>query len=520
MTVQLTVRGTDGLRKWAFDEWNCLAAVASISAQPESMAEFFAAIQRYQPADAWTQTGTAVDCIQDATTSDGQWCLVDLASRSVISGPRFELPERRSALQADGDEHGHGANVIWMDTPPDWLFEPAAADWTSTVDQRAAHIGEQPRLDGRPILYGADMLRSIADKILIAAASGVPTNRRQEFNRGVHADWLMTSRDDLTGQTPREWMLKDHEHIGWEMQHRSQQWSMQGYAAPPLDVDSIAYRYAAFGTTEIVIYFDLFRSLINECWRQSDAGLFNSDQMVEQLATHLQSFLDQPPADTGTGLSCRERIECERRRMPFTEDETHLDCTCSVCQAGAEGGFGSQPMFTAIDGTHLELEGEFAFSMITSRADWERQQSDDRRRMEQFQNQRAMAGEMPEARLQPALLTTMPILNVVVYRSPGPPNANIESLSADHARTVSSRPLGGGLGYLTLEGEDFDRVVEGVFSGDHMGTAAAVLHFMGPNAADLILQPEDLDYCWIVTDNTPFERVLTLQIVMRPHLLE
>jgi hypothetical protein len=47
-----------------------------------------------------------------------------------------------------------------------------------------------------------------------------------------------------------------------------------------------------------------------------------------------------------------------------------------------------------------------------------------------------------------------------------------------------------------------------------------VLHFMGPKAADLIQQPQDLDYCWTVTDHTPFERVLMLQVVMRPHLLE
>ncbi len=524
MTIQLTVRGTDGLRKWLFDEWNCLVAVASISAQPESINEFLAAIRRYQPADAWSATGDPVECIQDATTSDGQWCLVDLASRSVISGPHFELPDRRSALQADGDEHGQGANVIWLDTPPDWLFEPAAADWISTVDQRAAQIGDERRFDGRAVLYGPDMLRLIADRILIAAASGVPNARRHEFNRNVHEDWLMTARADLCGQTPRQWMLKDHEHIGWELQHRTQQWQMQGFAVPPLDVFSVAYCYAAFGTSEVVIYFDLLRSLLNECWQQSDSGVFDSDRMVERLTSHMQSFLDQPPEDDGCPISRAERIECERRRMPLTADQTHLDCTCSICHGDDTADFGSPPAFTAIDDSHLELEDAFAFSMITSRDDWERQQADDRIRLQQVQQLQsqptapdvAVEDSIPLAALQ----TTTPILNVVVFRSPGPADTDIESFSADHAREVSSRPLGGGLGYLILAAEDFDRVADGIFSGDHVGTAAAVLHFMGPNAADLILQPQNLDYCWIVTDHTPFERVLTLQIVMRPHLLE
>lgn len=644
MPVQLTVRGTDGLRKWALNEWQCLTAVASISAQPESVDEFLAAIRRYQPADDWSKTGSAIDSIQDATSEDGQWCLVDLASRSVVSGPRFELPERRAALQADGDEHGQGSNMIWLDTPADWLFETAAPDWNQTVDLRASQIGDEPRLDGRAVLYGEEMLRLIADRILIAAASGVPISRRQKFNRGAHADWLLTSRDDLSGKTPREWMLKDHEHIGWEMQHRSQQWTMQGFAAPPLDVTSVAYRYAGFGTTEIVLYFDLFRSLLNECWKQSDAGVFDSDQMIEHLATHQQSFWAHPPAHNEDGISCREMIECERRRMPVTGYKTHLDCDCQICQSAADGAHNTTPTFIAIDGHHLELEEEFAFSTILSRVDWNRQQAANRRRTESLQQQEQqpqqqstldvpgedsgsvwqssfvdwdkvmsdpvpslspaaalgfplaelitslkqrnagqgrvdsldlaftafrsadnltaaqsaamefqaclehLASEFPDltsqsadlqsrideilrkqsqlvseaaaAKSQPALATTIPILSVVVFRSHGPADEDVESFSHKHTTIVSKRPTGGGLGYLTLEAEDFDRVAEGIANGENIGTAAAVLHFMGPNAADLISQPQDLDYIWIITDNTPYERILTLQVVMRPHLLE
>ena len=641
MTVQLTVRAKDGLRKWVFDEWQCLVAVASVSAQPESLAEFFVAIRRYQPAHDWPQTGSEVNGVQDAATTDGDWCLIDLASRSVVSGPHFELPERRSALQAEGDEHGDGSNVIWLDTPSDWLFETAAADWNTTIGHRVKVIDEESRLDFRAVLYGTGMLRCVADRILIAAASGVSETQRYEVSRRVHADWLMTARDDLSGKTPRELMLKNHEHLGWDLQHRSQQWLMQGFAAPPLDVSSVAYCNAAFGTTEIVIYFDLLRSLLDECWRQTDAGVMDGDEMAERLAGHLKAFLDRPPEESGGGLSCRELIECERRRMPVTGEQTHLDCDCPICQASVHGEFGSGPMFMAFDGHHLELEDEFAFSMIESRDDWERQQADDRCRMAEFQRQQSMweesdeesdsawqlssvdwnkvlsgsgsllsapmalgfplaelitklkklkklnadqthvdslnwaftalrsaddlaaavsaaeefrrclqnaATEFPELtsksadlqsrtdeilRMQkqriaeanasqplPALLTTTPVLNVVVFRAPGPSDDEAQPVSAEHTRTVSPRPLGGGLGYLTLDGEDFDLVADGISAGDFVGTATAVLHFMGPKAADLIQQPQDLDYCWTVTDHTPFERVLMLQVVMRPHLLE
>ncbi len=77
-------------------------------------------------------------------------------------------------------------------------------------------------------------------------------------------------------------------------------------------------------------------------------------------------------------------IECSRRRVPRgsgieivgmdqRQSEQHItDCDCPICQMMADGGFGVG--FTFIDGHHLELDNEFAFSTHETREEWETEQ--------------------------------------------------------------------------------------------------------------------------------------------------
>ncbi len=114
-----------------------------------------------------------------------------------------------------------------------------------------------------------------------------------------------------------------------------------------------------------------------------------------------------------------------------------------------------------------------------------------------------------------------PAINVVVFRLPGPDDDCIEELSADFVERKTVCPLGGGLGYLVLQPEDFDRVWEGVDAGDALGTADAVLYHLGPDARPFMHRSEDFIYGWVGADDEPeFERVLLLQVVPRPHLVE
>lgn len=392
MNIQLTVRAAGAGISWKCHEWTVLVALGSLAAEPETLSEFFGAVRRYQPDHHWDETGQPADN-EAAITGDGNWCLIDLAARCVVAGDEFELPEVPGAFQAESDDDlAGGFHIVWIDALPGWLFQSAADDWQSAISQRRQALAGRRRVESRAVLFGRPMLEFAAARVLAGAVVEAHQVQRYEQIREIHADWLMTVRDDLLGHSPRELLLSRREQIDWDIQRRSQQWSTQGFAPPPLDADSAAYRFGGYGTAEIVLYFDLVRSLLSEAWRQVVAGESNCEILVERLVAHRDWWLDQPPEDSSGGPTCKELIESERRRTPITDDGSHLDCDCPICQAEADGAFGSGPTFMFYDGHHLELEDEFAFSIIESREEWEREQAAFRCYDEALDRQRAERG--------------------------------------------------------------------------------------------------------------------------------
>lgn len=108
-----------------------------------------------------------------------------------------------------------------------------------------------------------------------------------------------------------------------------------------------------------------------------------------------------------------------------------------------------------------------------------------------------------------------PALNVVVYCEPGPADEDIDRHAARFVEAKSVVPLGGGLGYLVLVPSDFERLWEGVDSGDAMGAAASVLRFLGPETRPFIARPDVFIYGWVGDDQTDQGRVLLLQVIPR-----
>jgi hypothetical protein len=389
---RLTVR-TPGL-VWQGDvsSWNALAVLAALSAEPETVGELATALRRYQP-DHRLFTNPRPAAERDEAPADAEWCLIDLTGRTVVAGGGFELPEPRSAFQADADDHAEGFHIVWIDVPDDWLFLQADDDWRTVVAERAAARMAVRRLEVRPVLFGLPLLEALAQGVL-AADGVVDDDAAYEQTRRIHAAWLLTARDDLGGRTPRQLLLEKQHHLGFDLQHRSEQWSLQKHAALALPRDSAAYRFGGFGITEIVLYFDLVRALLAEAWERIKAEPRPSHaELVEHLAEFRYRWLDEPqPGEMGSALTPAQLIESERRRMPVTSDGSHLDHDCPICQASAELG----PMFMCFDGHHLELEDEFAFSLAATREEWEKEQEDYRKfseEMERKSRERAEAGE-------------------------------------------------------------------------------------------------------------------------------
>jgi hypothetical protein len=382
---RLTVRSQEGAWEDEVVPWTSLVVLAALSAEPESLAELAAAVRRYQPEHRLFDEPRQP---AEHDRADGAWCLIDLVGRTVVAGARFELPDPRGAYEADADEDAEGFPIVWLDTPADWLFRRAGDDWRAVVAARAAARAAAPRLDARAVLFGRPLLEYVADNVLAASAHGA------EQTRALHAQWLLTPRADLGRRAPREVLLAERDRIAWDLEHRAEQWSRQRHPAPALPPDSTAYRLGGFGTTEIVLYFDLVRALFAQAWElAAQTARPTPPVLVQLLAEFRDDWLRKPNESTDLSLSPATLIESERRRMPVTSDGSHLDDNCPLCQAMAQGEFG--PAFLGFDGHHLELEDEFAFSLCETRAEWERQQEDYRRfdeEMDRKARERAVRG--------------------------------------------------------------------------------------------------------------------------------
>ena len=217
--------------------------------------------------------------------------IIDLAARIVASESSYSPV----LAQGEVDYHdGSQATDTWLPyrLPDDWLILSSVLEYEALRSVRRASRAAAPLIDIRQILYGRPIFEFIVAECLTENAkldgieesegalelndpSGLEDGDKLEGSsriaavlRAVHARWLMTSRTDLGGRTPREVILEKREFIASEIDSRAMQWSLLNEAPPPLTRDSRAYRFAGFGTHEYVIYYDFVRHLLTQCWER------------------------------------------------------------------------------------------------------------------------------------------------------------------------------------------------------------------------------------------------------------
>ena len=135
--------------------------------------------------------------------------------------------------------------------------------------------------------------------------------------------------------------------------------------------NSNAYKFSGFGTYEIVVYYDLFRYLLDSCF----ANEITQTEMLKQTAadwlkTGNGKFAPRTPENI---------IEAERRRLNLTMSahECLIDEDCPLC-VGMSEEFDT-PTFWHLDGSQMEYD-RFEFSFYKTRAEYEAEQ----RRYEEF----------------------------------------------------------------------------------------------------------------------------------------
>ena len=340
------------------------AILAGLASEPETIEELADAMARFaKPADDERHLAGFVDGINEVPWDAGI-VFVDLAARV------FTAESSYSILMPEGEVQFHNSRElteVWLPyrVPRDWLFLDSVDEYEAVAGQRRAKRAAVPPLDPRPVLYGA-IAEFVARECHAARKLGKECPVAE-----IHAKWLMTPCDELRGLTPREILLLQREHIDWDMQSREVQWSRLKEAAPCLNQDSYAYRYAGFGTHEIVIYYNLVRMLIADCWkRMSEETEISIQDEIAYLEQAKAEWLDSPdPEYGGKTPSCL--IEYERKRLPWvsSEEDSPFEDDCPYCQALAKERL--EPGFWHLDGCNMD--NDFAFSFFHTQEEWEQE---------------------------------------------------------------------------------------------------------------------------------------------------
>jgi hypothetical protein len=376
--------------------------VAALSAEPETIEELEAALVRFEAPDDYGFLRGFSKGINDEPYDAGL-VVVDLAARLVVCDSTYSYAGRDGYVSYHNGKCASEVAVRYH-LSEDWKFSSEAIDWEVQAKHRRTERSNVPVLDTRAVLYGKPLLEFIAGECLAtfrgpaSAAPARPANdesaspldddqRDYDAVKQIHAKWLTTPRDDLGGQSPRDVLLARHSFIDWDLQDRAEQWSQLGQCPRGLDPESAAFRFAGFGTHELVTYYELVRDLLWSCCDAvqklppptASVGLTAGDVLTDEvprLARLREEWLAAPDPEFH-GRTPRSIIYNERARLPegVTGKEAIIDHDCPLCQMQADL---PGPMFWHLDGCNMDQD--FAFSFHRTREEWDEEE----RRHEEF----------------------------------------------------------------------------------------------------------------------------------------
>jgi hypothetical protein len=420
------------------------ACVAALSAEPETIGELEAALARYMKCptnfsllQTFVSQPSSSDML-DLQPYDAGIVVIDLAARIVAIESTYSQPAARGELSYHNGEHATDELILYR-LPADWLFLDSIEEYNYWCQLRRRQRASTPPFDARAILYGRPLLEFIAGEYLAMSLPQLESAQQPHMQKdppgsdtsmtvspafddnplakrisATHARWLMTPRDDLRGQSPRDVLLAKQDFIDFDLQTRSLQWSLQREGPPCLSTNSFAYRFAGFGTQEWVVYYDLVRHLLwsaldrEPAMEEQGEGVIETranseiDEVIAGLEQLKTTWLNQPQEDL-SGRVPAIIIDNERRRLPeaMLAHDMVIDDDCPICRMMADDTeLGLEVGFWCLDGAHMD--DDFAFSSFSTREEWEADRQEWKERHEEFdrkweERQQCIArGEVPE----------------------------------------------------------------------------------------------------------------------------
>lgn len=338
--------------------------VASLTFEPETIKELETAIQRFIPQESDWSFFRFFRKYENFEPYDAELLVIDLSAKVIMADSTYSYYSKEGTIRIKtNDNENFGLPYKLSD---DWKYVRSMPEFEGISSNRREWFRHNLPFDARQVLFGKPLCEFIVTEYLANK-----DRAEEDLFTEIHAKWLMIDRADLRGKTPREILLEKHNFINFDLHSRSLQWSFTKIQPPPLSKDSNAYKFAGFGTHEIVVYYDLVRYLLGECFDKN----ITEAQRLEQFA---ESWLNHPQIEF-SGRTPAHIIESERRRINLTMSahECLIDEDCEMCEMLAAEF--ETPMFWGLDGSNME-DDRFEFSFEKNRQDWEAEQL----KMEEF----------------------------------------------------------------------------------------------------------------------------------------
>lgn len=341
---------------------------ASLSGDPDSIDELVDSSRRF------VYGGWRPDWLEQLQLNVGSGCasphyVIDLPGRLIAFEHSYPEPPRTAHLRADWPKPclegpvnpvNPDAYAARYHLSAEWSIRRLWSRWREEATQRREKRDARNRA-GRQLLDD-NLCHELAMEILFEVATqsdrptlqqGIRTPRVPPISKAsrkllsdrvlespslrIHARWLLRDRQELAGNTLRDHLLADLEHIEKDLVYREEQWIVTGDQPPGLSKKSYAYRLGECGPGEFYALFRAVQSLISAGleWVDENSGLSDlSERLPMHLEQHRQTWLVAPQDREFGGFSAEEIIDLERRRIPLTltGNGTEQACECPLCE--------------------------------------------------------------------------------------------------------------------------------------------------------------------------------------------
>lgn len=352
--------------------------VAALTAEPENITEMETALDRFVKFESdWTFFGRMkkYDFKEplefryhlNLETYDAGILVIDLAGKIVAVDSTYDSYSKKGTIGvADklADEKDAEFPLPYQ-LSDEWRFVYSVEDYEGIARKRREERLKNPPFDARKILFGEPLFEFIAKEL-----QNADDLENERLFTEIHEKWLMTARDDLNGKTPREILMEKRNFIDFDLHSRSLQWSFINDCPPNLLGSSNAYKFAGFGTHEIVVYYDLIRFLLKAYKvRLMENEKSDAESEINFLSDTANRWLNAKDPEF-SGRIPLQIIESERvrRNQTMSAHECLIDEDCPICVGMSE--IFDTPMFWHLDGCNMDEE--FAFSFYDTREEWEK----------------------------------------------------------------------------------------------------------------------------------------------------